>query len=42
MDAIETLMNEHRTIERVLDALVAFADDLERTDPRTSKSSRAS
>ncbi len=27
MDAIETLMNEHRTIERVLDALVAFAED---------------
>jgi hemerythrin-like domain-containing protein len=24
MDAIETLMNEHRTIERVIDALVAF------------------
>jgi hemerythrin-like domain-containing protein len=30
MDAIETLMNEHRTIERVLDALVAFADDAQR------------
>jgi hemerythrin-like domain-containing protein len=27
MDAIETLMNEHRTIERVLDALVGFADE---------------
>ncbi len=27
MDAIETLMNEHRTIERVLDALVGFAED---------------
>lgn len=27
MDAVETLMNEHRTIERVLDALVAFAED---------------
>jgi hemerythrin-like domain-containing protein len=30
MDAIETLMNEHRTIERVLDALVAFGDDAQR------------
>ncbi len=28
MDAIETLMTEHRAIERVLDALVAFADDV--------------
>jgi hemerythrin-like domain-containing protein len=27
MDAVETLMNEHRTIERVLDALVAFSED---------------
>ncbi|HET8542343.1 MAG TPA: hemerythrin domain-containing protein [Anaeromyxobacter sp.] len=27
MDAVETLMNEHRTIERVLDALVGFAED---------------
>ncbi len=27
MDAVETLMNEHRAIERVLDALVAFAED---------------
>jgi len=27
MDAIETLMNEHRTIERVLDALVGFSED---------------
>jgi hemerythrin-like domain-containing protein len=26
MDAIETLMNEHRTIERAIDALVSFAD----------------
>ena len=26
MDAIEILMNEHRTIERAIDALVAFAD----------------
>jgi hemerythrin-like domain-containing protein len=31
MDAIETLMNEHRTIERVLDALTGFADELQRT-----------
>ena len=30
MDAIETLMNEHRLIERVLDALVAFANDVRR------------
>lgn len=30
MDAIEILMNEHRTIERVLDALVVFADDAQR------------
>ncbi len=30
MDAIETLMNEHRTIERVLDALVGFADETRR------------
>lgn len=30
MDAIETLMNEHRTIERVLDALVAFAEEVRR------------
>ena len=30
MDPIETLMSEHRAIERVLDALVAFADDAER------------
>ncbi len=27
MDAIETLMNEHRTIERVIDALVAFTSE---------------
>jgi hemerythrin-like domain-containing protein len=27
MNAVETLMNEHRTIERVLDALVGFAED---------------
>jgi hemerythrin-like domain-containing protein len=32
MDPIETLMSEHRAIERVLDALVAFADDVERSD----------
>jgi hemerythrin-like domain-containing protein len=31
MDAIETLMNEHRVIERVLDALVAFADGSRRS-----------
>lgn len=30
MDAIETLMNEHRTIERAIDALVAFADEVRR------------
>jgi hemerythrin-like domain-containing protein len=30
MDAIETLMTEHRTIERVLDALVAFAEEAQR------------
>ncbi|HEY6005867.1 MAG TPA: hemerythrin domain-containing protein [Anaeromyxobacter sp.] len=30
MDAIETLMNEHRVIEGVLDALVAFADEVRR------------
>ena len=30
MDAIETLMNEHRTIERAIDALVAFADEIRR------------
>jgi hemerythrin-like domain-containing protein len=30
MDAVETLLNEHRTIERVLDALVAFADETRR------------
>ncbi len=30
MDAIDTLMNEHRTIERVIDALVAFAGDARR------------
>jgi hemerythrin-like domain-containing protein len=27
MDAVETLMTEHRTIERVLDALVGFTED---------------
>src|SRR5512132_3975875 len=30
MDAIETLMTEHRLIERALDALVAFADEVRR------------
>jgi hemerythrin-like domain-containing protein len=30
MDAIETLMNEHRTIERVLDAMTGFADETRR------------
>jgi hemerythrin-like domain-containing protein len=30
MDAIETLMNEHRVIERVLDALVGFAEETRR------------
>jgi len=30
MDAIDTLMNEHRVIERVLDGLVAFAEEVER------------
>jgi hemerythrin-like domain-containing protein len=32
MDAIETLMNEHRTIERVCDGLVGFADELRRKE----------
>ncbi len=30
MDAIETLMNEHRVIEQVLDALVGFAQEVDR------------
>jgi hemerythrin-like domain-containing protein len=30
MDAVETLMNEHRTIEQVLDALVGFSEDVVR------------
>ncbi len=30
MDAIETLMSEHRMIERVLDALVGFSDEVRR------------
>jgi hemerythrin-like domain-containing protein len=30
MDAIETLMSEHRVIERVLDGLVAFTDEVRR------------
>ncbi len=39
MDAIETLMNEHRTIERAIDALVSFADEIRRktNDDRGSK-----
>jgi hemerythrin-like domain-containing protein len=31
MDAIETLMQEHRTIEQVLEALVGFAEEMART-----------
>ncbi|MFL5262317.1 MAG: hemerythrin domain-containing protein [Anaeromyxobacteraceae bacterium] len=30
MDAIETLMNDHRLIERAIDALVSFADEVRR------------
>ncbi|HUK66642.1 MAG TPA: hemerythrin domain-containing protein [Anaeromyxobacteraceae bacterium] len=30
MDAIETLMNEHRTIERGIDALISFVDEVSR------------
>jgi len=30
MDPIETLMNDHRVIERVLDGLVAFGDEVRR------------
>ena len=30
MDPIETLMNEHRLIERAIDALTAFADEVRR------------
>ncbi len=30
MEAIETLMNEHRTIEKVIHALVAFTQELQR------------
>ena len=30
MEAIETLMNEHRVIERAIDALAAFADETRR------------
>jgi hemerythrin-like domain-containing protein len=30
MDAIETLMNEHRLIERALEALVSFVDEVRR------------
>src|SRR5512146_1876386 len=32
MDAIETLMTEHRLIERVIDALTAFAGETSRRD----------
>jgi hemerythrin-like domain-containing protein len=32
MDAIETLMNEHRLIEQVIDALVGFADEVRRRE----------
>jgi len=32
MDAIETLMSEHRVIERVLDALVGFAEETARRE----------
>ena len=32
MDAIETLMNEHRLIERAIDALTAFADEVRRKE----------
>jgi hemerythrin-like domain-containing protein len=32
MDAIETLMNEHRLIEQVIDALVGFADGIRRRE----------
>ena len=42
MDAIETLMNEHRVIERVLDALTAFADEARRQGTTTRTSWRAS
>src|SRR5690242_137842 len=37
MDAIETLMSEHRVIERVIDGLVAFVEGTRRsgaTDPQ--------
>ncbi len=37
MDAIETLMTEHRAIERVLDALVAFADEAGRREASDAK-----
>ena len=39
MDAIETLMNEHRTIERAIDALVSFCDEIRRksADDRGAK-----
>jgi hemerythrin-like domain-containing protein len=32
MDAIETLMTEHRLIEKAIDALVSFADEIRRAD----------
>ena len=32
MDAIETLMTEHRLIERAIDALLAFADEVRRRE----------
>ncbi len=32
MDAIETLMSEHRLIEQVLDAMVGFADEIRRQE----------
>ncbi len=32
MDPIETLMNEHRVIERAIDALIAFADEVRRKE----------
>ena len=37
MDAIETLMNDHRLIERAIGALVSFADEVRRktTDDKT-------
>ena len=37
--AIQILMDEHRSIERMLDALESFAGRLERLDPETQRSS---